>query len=60
MVVFFGMVWGLDELIVCDGSFDWSDDVVLRGSVSLNELASCQCVTFFRSGIGDALTPLRI
>lgn len=32
MVVFFGMVLGLDELIVCDGSFDWSDDVVLGGT----------------------------
>lgn len=60
MVVLFDMVRGLDELIVCDGSFEWLDDVAPRGSVSLDALASCQCVTFFRSGIGDALTPVRI
>lgn len=60
MVVFFDMVRGLDELIVCDDSIDWSDEVAPRGSVSLDALASCQCVTIFRRGIGDALTPLRI
>lgn len=60
MMVLFDMVRGLDELVVCDDSIDWPDEVAPRGSVSVDALASCQCVTFFRRGIGDALTPLRI
>lgn len=60
MVVFFDMVRGLEELVVCDDSFDWSDEVAPGVSVALDPLAPYQCVTFFQRGIGDALTPLRI
>lgn len=54
------MVRGLDELVICNYSFDWSDEVAPGGSVSLDALAPYQCITFFRRGIGDGLTPLRI